>query len=71
MSLDKGEPTIVGSDEEIRFLMRSKFKADYKIYAFYSSIIDRIITKQEDMVIPVYDRQVLKNKNFFLFKKHS
>ena len=67
MSLDKekNKPTIVGSDEEIRSLMQSKFKADSKIYAFYSSIIDRIITQPENMVIPVYDRQVFKRKLFF------
>lgn len=64
MSADKEKNTIVGSDEEIRSLMQSKFKADYKIYAFYSSIIDRIITKPEHMVIPLYDRQVLKTKMF-------
>lgn len=53
----ESQKTLVATREEVQALMKSNFKQSNPVLAFYSSHLDRIITDEDLMVIPIFDRQ--------------
>ena len=57
--------TTVATKEEVHALMKTNFKTKNTVYAFYTSHLDRIIIDQDQMVVPIYDRQVHRAHSIF------
>lgn len=56
--MNQSPKTIIATREEVRSLMKSKFKLNNPVLAFYTSHLDRLIKDEDLMVIPMYDRQI-------------